>query len=880
MGTDGQEEKEQQGNKQSLVCADCGKPFRSASVTSWIFGGAPNTCRCVSLGGRGRETPGRRQSGGSLEDLLEKRSRSRRVREPDKFLSSRYKIGELIGVGGMGAVYKAEDVSIGKTFAIKILQKELAEDPLALRRFEREAAAIGQLTHNNIVAVYEYGTTEDSSPYIVMDYLEGTGLDARLQDRVYLSPAEASSIFIQVADALEHAHDKGIVHRDVKPSNIILTGPDDLKLVDFGIAKVLPEGDKTTMGTTQTGELVGSPWYMSPEQCTGKPVDGRSDIYSLGCVLYEALTGKPPFTGDNPVQIILHHVNDPPERPSLRYSSLDIPEDLEYIVLRCLEKSPDDRYQSARDLKADLEHFLAGEPIKRVVSRHRDMSRTQLISFANLKGSLAALLTVMLLCACAMVSFMFVSERLQGGSMTGGAGSATVERWTEMSRLGQESFDIGDYRSAGEYFRKSLDLAESMKNSPELVITSLSMLSDLSSARGMSSEQDLYDARIKSLSTAETSQVVSIEAKLERALAQSELDSETASELADSANDALTSLIESGNYSEARRLMTATLRLVKNSVGDNSEEMARCLHNSAALDHEQGNYESALAGYDRALALERKLFESEHVIKASTLLLRSRLRLQLGIADETVKLDLIEALKAFRHLIGPFSHKVGWCRYHLGLYYLMNGDSEMASQEIDSALTVFKNEQKPDSRHIARCLALEAEIEGSAEKFQEALKLFESESVPDYPYLTHTLIAYAELLSNLTPEKSINLLKRAEALCQHLGSADADRIRVRTRLILADAYRSVNRLEESKKAIESALELATSRFGPESHQVFSLMIRKASLYEDTKDFTQARELYRNCLQIFSRHSADPKYRALYPGLKVRADALEKRLRSI
>ncbi len=283
-------------------------------------------------------------------------------------LGDRYEVQSLLGRGGMGAVYKVRDKELQKTFAIKVLNPDLVEDKNSLKRFEQEAQAASGLTSPNLVAVYDYGIGKKGSPYIVMDYLDGTSLDAVLQKDGYLDVPRAEDIFIQVCEAIVHAHSKSVIHRDIKPSNIMLTkgidGGDFVKLVDFGIAKVLPSQQKATHNLTQTGDIFGSPLYMSPEQCLGNKLDNRTDIYALGCVMYEALTGHPPFMAENPIKIILKHINDEPKAISALPQDYKVPKNLESIIMRCLAKEPQDRYQTAEELLKDLQAVRDGKSIK------------------------------------------------------------------------------------------------------------------------------------------------------------------------------------------------------------------------------------------------------------------------------------------------------------------------------------------------------------------------------------------------------------------------------------------------------------------------------------------------------------------------------------
>jgi serine/threonine protein kinase len=280
----------------------------------------------------------------------------------------RYESIELIGKGGMGTVYKATDKTSGSLVALKILRPELAADPGAVKRFEQEVSATVELKHPNLVDVHCLSQTTDGVPYLAMNYIKGEGLDAVIKFDRFMPTERALNIFVQTATALAHAHSKNVIHRDMKPSNILISqnaaGQEHINIVDFGIAKVLAPNIQQTQ-LTQTGELFGSPLYMSPEQCSGAPVDRRSDIYSFGCVMYEVVCGKPPFQEENPFQVMLKQVQHEPAPPHLVNPSISIHKDLEYVVMRCLQKEPGDRYQTINDLLDDLQQMQSHKRVKR-----------------------------------------------------------------------------------------------------------------------------------------------------------------------------------------------------------------------------------------------------------------------------------------------------------------------------------------------------------------------------------------------------------------------------------------------------------------------------------------------------------------------------------
>lgn len=268
-----------------------------------------------------------------------------------KKLDGRYEITELIGVGGMAEVYKGVDVIDNKSVAIKILKKEYAENEEFLRRFRNESKAIAVLSHPNIVKIYDVGFS-DKLQYIVMEYIDGITLKEYIEEEKVLTWKDTVHFVIQILRALQHAHDKGIVHRDIKPQNIMMFSDGTIKVMDFGIAKFAREEGKTA-----TDQAIGSVHYISPEQASGNITDAKSDIYSVGAMMYEMLTGKKPFDSDNPVAIAVMHMHDIPERPKAVNS--EIPDGLEEIVLKAMEKAPEDRYQTTAEMIADIEKFKA-----------------------------------------------------------------------------------------------------------------------------------------------------------------------------------------------------------------------------------------------------------------------------------------------------------------------------------------------------------------------------------------------------------------------------------------------------------------------------------------------------------------------------------------
>jgi eukaryotic-like serine/threonine-protein kinase len=279
-------------------------------------------------------------------------------------IGDRYELGEMLGRGGMAEVRKGQDVRLGRVVAVKRLRTDLASDPTFQARFRREAQSAASLNHPAIVAVYDTGEemstdgTDVPQPYIVMEYVAGRTLRDILREGRKILPERALEITSGVLSALDYSHRAGIVHRDIKPANVMLTPSGDVKVMDFGIARAVADASSAM---TQTAAVVGTAQYLSPEQARGETVDSRSDVYSTGCLLYELLTGRPPFVGDSPVSVAYQHVREPAAPPSS--IDPDLPPEIDAIVMKALTKPVEERYQSAAAMRADIERYLAGKPV-------------------------------------------------------------------------------------------------------------------------------------------------------------------------------------------------------------------------------------------------------------------------------------------------------------------------------------------------------------------------------------------------------------------------------------------------------------------------------------------------------------------------------------
>jgi serine/threonine-protein kinase len=359
-----------------------------------------------------------------------------------ELIAGRYEIEEVVGSGGMATVYRAHDRLLERRVALKILHEHFVRDADAVERFQREARSVAQLAHPNIVTVIDRGE-DDGRPYIVFEYVEGENLKQHLARRGALPAPEALDLALQVALALEAAHDRGVVHRDVKPQNVILAEEGRAKVTDFGIARA-----RDTGAITVTGTVMGTSDYIPPEQAQGEPAGEQGDVYSLGVVLYELLTGEVPYEAENPVAVAMRHVHDPV--PSARERRPDVPPRVDAIVRRALAKDPDQRYASMSDLIADLEAARLGEgpsddsaptmivpPVRAPrVHRGRRAARTLLL----------LLVAVILVAGAAIGAYVLtrgVESSVGGGDGGGGAKGAAV-----VPLFGAGAYDpLGDNQS-------------------------------------------------------------------------------------------------------------------------------------------------------------------------------------------------------------------------------------------------------------------------------------------------------------------------------------------------------------------------------------------------------------------------------------------------
>jgi serine/threonine protein kinase len=487
-------------------------------------------------------------------------------------LADRYRIISIVGQGGMSVVYKAHHELMKRMVAIKMLHTKQMQDEESVARFQQEAQAASQLNHVNVITVHDFGVSEDGRHYLVMDFVEGDSLAEILDESGPLPYTRAIPIFIQVCEGLGHAHENGIIHRDLKPGNIMVVqrdGRDLVKVVDFGVAKMLPRKGKPMQQLTHTGEIFGTSLYLSPEQCAGKLLDTRSDIYAFGCVMHEVLTAVPPFVGINLLDTMQKHINEPVPTFAQTAPELAIPPRLEQIVMKALAKLPEDRYQTMEELRSDLEQIDSTVPPVTAVSAKK----------RNLVVPILASVVVAIVAAGVL---FFVNQKPAAVTQP-----APDVAWRRFNDAGQKAYDQAKYDEAEKQFNLALRESQKFGDTDQHHILSLRRISDVYYITGKEKEADQIDEQVQQLK--------------QKAKAEKENESASSDRIA-----ALAQLChKEGQCDTAERLLKRSLKVVEDEYGRDSVQTAERLNDLAVFYMSMGDYDKAKPLMSRVMQIKK-----------------------------------------------------------------------------------------------------------------------------------------------------------------------------------------------------------------------------------------------------------------------------------
>ena len=766
----------------------------------------------------------------------------------------------MLGQGGMSSVYQVKHMMLNKILALKMIHPHLAAEKDAIERFKREAEATSRMDHPNIIRVHDFGITDSGSPYTVMDYVEGSTLSQLISSEPHLGTERVADIMSQCCSALAHAHSKNIIHRDIKPSNIMLVKTEDnkdlVKVVDFGIAQLVTD-DLSVQKLTQTGQIFGTPLYMSPEQCQGLRLDDRTDIYALGCVMYEALSGEPPLKGASVYETIFKQINEMPEGLSNSISQKKTKDTMEAIVFTAMAKAPADRYQSMLKFKEDLEAFKH-DPEKSLSRGLPQVVRQWYLRkfLSPLRPLLhnAALLTLISAALLLGLGVLFFGQMKQ-------TTVAQEPEWHKLDEEGQRLFDNGELKSAQQTFEQALSAAKQIGDR-KLVLANYNEMLDLSRAQNniVAERKYLHEVDNSKLSISDAKKLESsIDAEIQalKTKPQSLTDEENKRlhRFCAAAMDTTASIWQTGELETSRTLLDKISRLIESAFGTSDQLMSRYLDNRGHLAHDMGDYDGAIAYYQRCLELEKKILSPMHPAIAKTLI-------KMGVAycQKTSNLDKAEeafneALEINRQLFGSGSVQVATCRYHLADLYLQKGMVGDARNEAETAVSIYERSKEPvDKENLASCYTLLGRISKKFNLCQQGLTLSEEATEKFYPHICQDLTDMADLSVEKTPRKAENYLRRANAIAKRFSVNNQDMANSQLFPIEARIYQIENKPLLASKKFKQLLELQTKLFGPQSAALTKTLSQLAALAKAQGNIELADHYYKAAFEILSSNT--------------------------
>lgn len=666
--------------------------------------------------------------------------------KPGTMIGDNYEVVSVLGEGGMGIVLKARDGTLNRMVAVKVVHSRLLTDKGSLARFKQEAAASGSLDHPNIIRIAYFGVDQKQRPYIVMDFLSGKSLSDVLDERP-LSLQEAVPILTQICDALQHAHDKGVVHRDLKPSNVMLLPREDgthaVKLVDFGIAKVLPSQGYEGMKLTTTGEVLGSPLYMSPEQCLAMELDPRSDIYSMGCLIYATLTGKPPFINANVYETYYQHINDLP--PSVGRGAPDLKDTgaVDAVILKCMAKEPQDRYQTMSELGGALRQLLYTQDKKGFA--HELTGTVKLLSLKAKAGKIKVPGWAWPIGGAIALSGIGAIAWYCGVWM-----QPAEAHWKTLYMKAQTDMNNGTYVDAEKELNEALMLARSSAPMSKYVLPTMIEQTDLKALMGNPESYIAELKRLKSTAAADarvdTSILVHLQESIDRAKKGnlSEDDKERMRSLCGSAYDDIGLHLKLHEFDKVDEELDkcSELTAICGDPGDSLAKRNWGNRGNVALAREDAK--TAKTCYQQCLTLYSETHDPNTYKIYNSL---ASIDYKLGDATRA-KETYQNALEAARNQYGVASQQVAMVKLTFGEFLLNVNNKARAIEELEQARRLYDSVNDADPEDRARCYALIAFATGDRAKIEQAVSMMEEALRKDDFYLSWLLEQLADSMQS------------------------------------------------------------------------------------------------------------------------------------
>lgn len=648
-------------------------------------------------------------------------------------IGDHYEVTEVLGQGGWSVVYKAHHQTIrNRHVAIKVLHQHLVRDPDKVLRFQREAEAAMSLTHPCVAAVYDYGVLPGGQPFIVMEYLEGIALSDILRDEGALSVERTLHIAEQVCTGLAVAHERNIIHRDVKPSNIFITrdgqGVESVKLLDFGLAKLLAP-DEGQGNLTETGETMGTPDYMSPEQCMGMTLDARTDVYTMGYVLYEMLTGRQAVVGKNTFESMNLHIYEMPPPFAQVNPEVKIPDAIESVVFHALAKEPEERYQSALELRDALLEAGKKQDTRNPFSKWLASSRRKSLATRNKHSQRNAVAATVLIGCVAVAAAVGLTLHFRGeSSSSADHAQDQLESWRALNTRGINAFNERDYVMARKSFEQAEPFADQLGDGSEQQRLTLKYLKDTYTRLGETAlaakVQKKMDKLDRDYYLSEFGRREENDLKIRelfRQLFTHPTDKKIASQLSKTLNDQCALAAADARLDEAEDLVQQALEVTTRVLGKQDPLYARCLTNMAVIAFDRGKKQDAEKYYKQALELREKVQPPGDPMIARAARNLAEYYRRTGDNDKALPL-LLRSAEMYAKNPGKISNYYVYVANNLGITYIARGEFDRAEQWLNTALAIREQMNGKDDVEYARALCNLGQLNTLRKRYPDAEK--------------------------------------------------------------------------------------------------------------------------------------------------------------